>query len=149
MTPLSPRQAEALKFISAHIELHGIAPSYDEISARAGRKSKNFAHLLILELERKGYLRRIPRRARAIEVVRAEDHHAADCVCPACSDRRYFNLLQLVDAEKNDPPAHLKFSKVSNIKRCAANRVALAPKKSTGSKAAALSARAIPSGGGL
>lgn len=68
---LTPRQKCALTFIRRYFAEHGIAPSYEEIIRGLGLKSKSGAHRLIIGLETRGHIRRLPDRARAIEVIDA------------------------------------------------------------------------------
>lgn len=65
--PLTPRQREALEFIAANAFLYG--PTIREIAAGLGIRNHNAAARHVAELERKGWVRRLPRKARAIEVV--------------------------------------------------------------------------------
>lgn len=63
---LTSRQRELLMFIRSHIGEHGIAPSYDEMMAAIGLASKSGVHRLVKALEERGYISRLPDRARAI-----------------------------------------------------------------------------------
>lgn len=105
MRPLSPRRAEFLEFIRAHVKAHGVSPSFDEIGRAVGARSKNTVARVVYELQHRGYIRILPRRARSIQLVATEDHHAADCLCRGCAVRRYQHQQQLVDAIANLPPA--------------------------------------------
>jgi len=68
---LTPKQAELLTFIDGYMKKHhGIAPSFVEMVAALGLKSNNGPHRLLNALEERGFIRRIPHRARAIEVLR-------------------------------------------------------------------------------
>jgi len=64
--PLTPRQQEALNFIKAKL-LYG--PTVREIAAGMSIKHHNAAVRHIEQLEAKGYIRRIPGKARGIEVI--------------------------------------------------------------------------------
>lgn len=64
--PLTPRQAELL----AYVESRATSPSLEEIRAALGLRSKTAAHRLVVHLERRGFLRRQPRRARSLVAVR-------------------------------------------------------------------------------
>jgi len=63
------RQLEVLDFIRQHIEWHGYAPSLREISARLEIRGPQNARKHIEALEKKGFLKRTPRRARGIELM--------------------------------------------------------------------------------
>lgn len=66
---LTRKQAECIKFIGAYIEKNGCAPAIREIAEGIGVKSISSVHALLRRLEERGYIRRIPKRGRAIEVV--------------------------------------------------------------------------------
>lgn len=68
MDPL-PRQIATLDFIKTTIADKGAPPSFAEIADAVGLKSKNGVHRIVTGLEDRGLIRRVPGRARAIEVV--------------------------------------------------------------------------------
>lgn len=63
---LTARQRDLLTFIRRYIGQHGIAPSFDEMKAELGLASKSGIHRMISGLEERGYISRMPDRARAI-----------------------------------------------------------------------------------
>jgi repressor LexA len=65
--PLTPRQQEAFDFIKANACLYG--PTVREIAAGLSIKHHNAAARHIEQLEAKGYIRKIPGKARGIEVI--------------------------------------------------------------------------------
>ncbi len=67
---LTRKQHELLLFINSHLQVHGVSPSFDEMKAALGLKSKSGIHRLITGLEERGFLKRLPHRARALEVIR-------------------------------------------------------------------------------
>ncbi len=67
---LTRKQYEMLEFIDQRIRIDGIPPSYEEMKEIFGMKSKSGIHRIILALEERGFIRRMPYRARAIEVIR-------------------------------------------------------------------------------
>jgi repressor LexA len=67
--PLTRRQREILDYVSEHIADRGYAPSFEEIAQRFKFQSLATVHEHLTNLERKGYIRRIPNESRAIEVV--------------------------------------------------------------------------------
>lgn len=71
-TGVTRRQADLLAFIKAHTEKHGISPSYDEMAVGIGTASKSTVFRLIEGLEERGFIKRFPNRARAIEIVERE-----------------------------------------------------------------------------
>lgn len=66
---MTKRQFEALRFIKGYIASHGCAPSVIEVAEAIGSSSKSHAHRVLRGLEDQGYIRRLPKRARAIEVI--------------------------------------------------------------------------------
>lgn len=67
---LTRRQRQLLATIEEHQRLHGVTPSYEEMRLALGLGSKSGVHRLILALEERGHLRRLPNRARAVEILR-------------------------------------------------------------------------------
>ena len=67
---LTRKQHELLLFINKRLAEGGISPSFDEMKEALGLKSKSGIHRLITGLEERGFLKRLPHRARALEVMR-------------------------------------------------------------------------------
>jgi repressor LexA len=67
---LTAKQHELIRFIQQRLEETGISPSFEEMKEALDLKSKSGVHRLISALEERGFLRRLPNRARALEVVR-------------------------------------------------------------------------------
>ena len=67
---LTHKQAELLRFIHERLKEAGVLPSFDEMKEALGLQSKSGVHRLITGLEERGFIRRLPNRARALEVVR-------------------------------------------------------------------------------
>lgn len=67
---LTRKQHELICFIEDRLAESGISPSFEEMKDALGLKSKSGVHRLISALEERGFLRRLPNRARALEVVR-------------------------------------------------------------------------------
>ena len=74
---LTTKQRDLLMLIHTRLRETGIAPSFEEMKDAVGLKSKSGIHRLITALEERGFLRRLPQRARALEVVRLPDDLAA------------------------------------------------------------------------
>ncbi len=74
---LTRKQYQLLMFIDARLKKAGVSPSFDEMKEALGLKSKSGIHRLITALEERGFLRRLPHRARALEVVRMPENMAA------------------------------------------------------------------------
>ncbi len=67
---LTRKQLELLEFIHARLSAEGVPPSFDEMKDALDLRSKSGIHRLITALEERGFIRRLPHRARALEVVR-------------------------------------------------------------------------------
>ena len=67
---LTAKQHELIQFIQQRLEKTGISPSFEEMKEALDLKSKSGVHRLISALEERGFLRRLPNRARALEVIR-------------------------------------------------------------------------------
>ncbi len=67
---LTKKQHELLLFIHEHLQKNGVSPSFDEMKDALALKSKSGIHRLITGLEERGFIRRLPHRARAVEVMR-------------------------------------------------------------------------------
>ena len=67
---LTRKQHELLLFIHGHLSKRGVSPSFDEMKDALGLKSKSGIHRLVTGLEERGFVRRLPHRARALEVIR-------------------------------------------------------------------------------
>ncbi|WP_420962045.1 transcriptional repressor LexA [Brucella sp. IR073] len=70
---LTRKQHELLLFIHERLKETGIPPSFDEMKQALDLASKSGIHRLITALEERGFIRRLPNRARALEVVRLPD----------------------------------------------------------------------------
>ena len=70
---LTAKQHELLHFIQQKLDASGISPSFEEMKEALGLKSKSGIHRLISALEERGFLRRLPNRARALEVLKVPE----------------------------------------------------------------------------
>jgi repressor LexA len=70
---LTRKQHELLLFIHERLKEAGIPPSFDEMKEALDLASKSGIHRLITALEERGFIRRLPNRARALEVLRLPD----------------------------------------------------------------------------
>ena len=71
---LTAKQHELLLFINRRLEDSGISPSFEEMKEALDLKSKSGVHRLISALEERGFIRRLPNRARALEVVKMPEN---------------------------------------------------------------------------
>ena len=67
---LTEKQCQLLHFIAKEIEKRGVSPSYDEMRQALDLKSKSGIFRLLSSLEERGFIRRLPHRARALEIVK-------------------------------------------------------------------------------
>jgi repressor LexA len=70
---LTAKQKELLLYIHERIKESGVSPSFDEMKEALDLASKSGIHRLITALEERGFLRRLPHRARALEVLKMPD----------------------------------------------------------------------------
>ncbi|WP_436641759.1 transcriptional repressor LexA [Microbaculum sp. FT89] len=70
---LTRKQHELLMFIHERLKESGVPPSFDEMKEALDLRSKSGIHRLITALEERGFIRRLPHRARALEIVRLPD----------------------------------------------------------------------------
>ena len=74
---LTRKQYELLRFINERLKEAGVPPSFDEMKDALDLRSKSGIHRLITALEERGFIRRLPNRARAIEVIKLPELAAA------------------------------------------------------------------------
>jgi len=70
---LTTKQKELLAFIHERLQETGVPPSFEEMKEALDLQSKSGVHRLIMALEERGFIRRLPHRARAIEVIKLPD----------------------------------------------------------------------------
>jgi len=70
---LTPKQQQLLSFIQTRLEERGVSPSFEEMKDALDLRSKSGIHRLINALEERGFIRRLPNRARALEVLKLPD----------------------------------------------------------------------------
>ncbi len=84
---LTAKQHELLRFIQQRLEETAISPSFEEMKEALDLKSKSGVHRLISALEERGFIRRLPNRARALEVIKMpEDSTPAPRAVRAAND---------------------------------------------------------------
>src|SRR5579872_5044653 len=81
---LTKKQYELLTFIDQRIRETGVPPSFDEMKDALDLRSKSGIHRLITALEERGFIRRLEKRARALEVIRLPEN-ASDGLRPAAT----------------------------------------------------------------
>lgn len=80
---LTRKQHELICFIQDRLTESGVSPSFEEMKEALELKSKSGVHRLISALEERGYLRRLPNRARALEVLKVPERAEARKATPA------------------------------------------------------------------
>jgi SOS-response transcriptional repressor LexA len=95
----TPRQKDVLDFIRGHIARNGTAPSYDEIAAHIGTRSKASISRIIGQLEERGQIRKAFGRSRSIELV----HVHADWKQIITSPELRRAIEMLAQANKHSP----------------------------------------------
>src|SRR5437879_3843988 len=101
---LTRKQAELLRFIHERLKEAGVPPSFDEMKDALDLRSKSGIHRLITALEERGFIRRLPNRARAIEVIKLPELQAA------AGSRRGFtpSVIEAILARCAPAPARLR-----------------------------------------
>jgi repressor LexA len=79
---LTAKQRDLLLFIDKRLNESGISPSFDEMREALDLKSKSGVHRLISALEERGFIRRLPNRARALEVLKLPEVRPTATVTP-------------------------------------------------------------------
>ena len=80
---LTAKQQQLLSFIRNRLEANGVSPSFEEMKEALDLKSKSGVHRLISALEERGFIRRLPNRARALEIVKLPDAMEGATKAPA------------------------------------------------------------------
>lgn len=100
---LTRKQQELLLLIHERLQQDGVPPSFDEMKDALDLKSKSGIHRLITALEERGFIRRLPNRARALEVIKLPDAFAARAAAqPAAAPRPSGFSPQIIDGGKSD-----------------------------------------------
>jgi repressor LexA len=86
-TMLTRKQHELLMFINQRLSATGVSPSFDEMKDALNLRSKSGIHRLISGLEERGFIRRLPHRARALEVIKLPEEVAI----PTAAERNRFS----------------------------------------------------------
>ena len=83
---LTAKQHELIQFIQTRLAETGISPSFEEMKEALDLKSKSGVHRLISALEERGFIRRLPNRARALEVIKQPEDATPAVRAPAVND---------------------------------------------------------------
>lgn len=79
---LTRKQHDLLMFIHERLQEAGVPPSFDEMKDALDLKSKSGIHRLITALEERGFIRRLPNRARALEILKLPDSMGSGARAP-------------------------------------------------------------------
>jgi repressor LexA len=94
---LTSKQNELLRFIHERLESSGVSPSFEEMKDALQLKSKSGVHRLIGALEERGFIRRLPNRARALEILQLPEGGGARAV----------NVVSIKTAEQKAAPVNV------------------------------------------
>ncbi len=95
---LTAKQHALIRFIQQRLEETGISPSFEEMKEALDLKSKSGVHRLISALEERGFIRRLPNRARALEILKSPEDALAGQAAPRPAN-------DVVTAAKSPPRA--------------------------------------------
>ena len=102
---LTRKQHELICFINDSLGDNGVSPSFEEMKEALELKSKSGVHRLITALEERGFLRRLPNRARALEVLKMPDRPEAKKLS-ATTHKREVRELPVAANDVIDIPLH-------------------------------------------
>jgi repressor LexA len=99
---LTRKQHELLCFINERLNETGVSPSFEEMKEALDLKSKSGVHRLISALEERNFIRRLPNRARALEILRLPDQMKAPASTPAAKPNIQAPPSRAVPSAAND-----------------------------------------------
>jgi SOS-response transcriptional repressor LexA len=105
---LTGKQRNLLRFIHQTIESTGVSPSFEEMAKAMNFVSKSNVHRLVVALEQRGFIRRLPSRARALEVIRTPGDGVSD---PTSLIAVLDAMLAAYDRGKFPPPQTLSMAR--------------------------------------
>lgn len=79
---LTKQQLKLFKIIDESLKSDGICPSFEEMKVSIGLKSKSGIHRLIRSLEERGFIRQIPNKARALEIIKYPENFSKPTIAP-------------------------------------------------------------------
>lgn len=99
---LTQKQKDLLLFIHDRMQDGGVPPSFDEMKDALDLKSKSGIHRLIMALVERGFIRRLPNRARAIEVIKLPESSSEALAAP----KRTGFQPSVIEGSKPKPPEY-------------------------------------------
>jgi repressor LexA len=108
---LTKKQKDLLMFIHEKIRETGVSPSFEEMKNALDLRSKSGVHKLLTSLEERGFIRKIPNKARALEILQLPDAMAplASMHGTATTDEQVDNS-SIVNVDFNNPGANIPVS---------------------------------------
>jgi repressor LexA len=108
---LTEKQKDLLLFIHARMQERGVPPSFDEMKDALDLRSKSGIHRLITALVERGFIRRLPHRARAIEVIKLPENQSGGSAVASIAPQRGFqpSVIEGSGPKLNvtPPPSHV------------------------------------------
>ena len=117
---LTRKQLDLLNFIAKRVQQDGVSPSFDEMKDALDLRSKSGIHRLITALEERGFIRRLPHRARAIEILRVPESGDASGFRPTVIDGGAAAARGSLQPPKNPLPDAMSASELPVMGRIAA-----------------------------
>lgn len=108
---LTHKQYELLTFIKHRLQRNTIPPSFEEMKTALGLRSKSDIHRLIVALEERGFIRRMPKKARALEVLKIPESDATETM--TINPIRSFSL-SIIDGGLGKVPVTLPTDREQN-----------------------------------
>ena len=91
---LTKKQHELLTLLNDRIKDTGVPPSFDEMKDALGLKSKSGIHRLISGLEERGFIRRLPHRARALEILKLPENMSGETLAQGSGKKVDGNVIR-------------------------------------------------------
>jgi len=101
---LTKKQVQLLEFIQKRMARDGVPPSFEEMKDALDLRSKSGIHRLVTALEERGFIRRLPHRARALEILRLPENMAGVTPATATAARASGFAPKLIAGDRTDPP---------------------------------------------
>ena len=99
---LTKKQKNLLLFINKKLRSSGVSPSYEEMKSSLNLKSKSGIHRLISALEERGFIKRLPHKARALEVIKLPETASANDIYNSFSPSVIRGGLDDSNSQKNN-----------------------------------------------
>ena len=110
---LTKKQKNLLLFINKKLRASGVSPSYEEMKQSLSLKSKSGIHRLISALEERGFIRRLPHKARALEVIKLPETASANDIYNSFSP-------SVIKGGLDENTSNIKSSEISVLGKIAA-----------------------------